>query len=417
MKQVIAMLIVITSSFLMQSAYAVDCSAVAAWSSNTTYFGGELVQYQNTRFKAAHWTSGNTPDSSNPWGPWREPTACTGSGSSGGSSSGGTSSGGSSSGGSSSGGSSSGGSSSGGCPQYVAGTSYSTGDVVQNGGSNYTCSVAGWCSSLNAASAYAPGTGSAWTSAWTAGGTCGGGSSSSGGSSGGTSSGGSSSGGSSGAGFEACTIDVSNVGATCSGNDPSTCDGTDIAQNYALWPDPYQCYVCGPGVTLLQGSRCELNGVNLVWNSTNEQCILNGQGYPMAASHSCSNGHYTDGITPAAYDALVSDWHRIATTIGTPVFQPNAGADAHVVNVTLENGQQVQAAMSMGHGTLDGKCGSTFLIKRGSQYVLLLQTDVRSWSLELSPGANTWLDESNVGGTCIIPDVRKIDASFVIGQF
>jgi hypothetical protein len=123
------------------------------------------------------------------------------------------------------------------------------------------------------------------------------------------------------------------------------------------------------------------------------------------------------GLTPAAYSALVSNWYQIATTKGRAVFQPNAGANAYVVRVTLEDGQQVDAAMSMGHGVLDGKCGATFLVKVGTQYVLLLQTDVRSWSLELSPGANTWLDGSNVGGTCIIPDVRKIDASFVTGQF
>ena len=49
--------------------------------------------------------------------------------------------------------------------------------------------------------------------------------------------------------------------------------------------------------------------------------------------------------------------------------------------------------------------------------VLLLQTDVRAWSLELSPGANTWLDPTNMGGTCIIPDVRRIDADFVLAQF
>ena len=121
-----------------------------------------------------------------------------------GSSSGGSSSGGSSSGGSSSGGSSSGGSG-GSCtsPQYSAGTSYSAGQIVQNGGNNYTCNVAGWCSS-SAAWAYAPGTGTAWASAWTLVGPCGssssGGSSSGGSSSGGSSSGGSSSGGSSGGG-------------------------------------------------------------------------------------------------------------------------------------------------------------------------------------------------------------------------
>jgi hypothetical protein len=217
--------------------------------------------------------------------------------------------------------------------------------------------------------------------------------------------------------FEPCTLDVSEVGASCSSTDPTTCDGADIAQNYFLWPDPYECYVCGDGVTLLKDSACDIQNVVLVWNAIDEQCILNGQGYPMSASHYCANGHYADGVTIDEYNALVSSWYEIASEFGTPIYQPNAGADAYVVDVTLEDGQEVQAAMSMGHGVLDGKCGATFLIKVESKYVLLLQTDVRAWSLELSPGANTWLDPSNMGGTCIIPEVRKIDPSFVIDQF
>ncbi len=216
--------------------------------------------------------------------------------------------------------------------------------------------------------------------------------------------------------FVPCVIDVSNVDPSC-GVTTNDCDGADIAHNYAKWPDPYECYICAPGVTLLKGSKCHTSGVQLVWDSLQHQCILNGQGYPMTASHTCASGFYASGVTVSNYTTLVSDWYQIAMTKGTPVYQPNAGADAYVVPLTLEDGQEIQAAMSMGHGVLDGKCGATFLVKVGSKYVLLLQTDVRSWSLELSPGANTWLDETNVGGTCIIPEVRKIDASFVINQF
>ena len=217
--------------------------------------------------------------------------------------------------------------------------------------------------------------------------------------------------------YQPCTIDVSKVGATCSGSDPTSCDGADIAQNYALWPDPYECYVCAPGVTLLKGSACETQGVELVWNATDEQCILNGQGYPIGNGHGCSSGHYASGVSPDEFNSLIDSWYTIAIEKGEKVFQPNAGADAYIVDLTLEGGEKIKAAMSMGHGVLDGKCGSTFLIKRGDRYVLVLQTDIRAWSLELSPGANTWLDPSNVGGTCIIPEVRKIDASFVVEQF
>ena len=53
-------------------------------------------------------------------------------------------------------------SSTGNCPSYAAGTSYQAGSVVTNAGGYYACTVAGWCSSGNAA--YEPGVGWAYTS-------------------------------------------------------------------------------------------------------------------------------------------------------------------------------------------------------------------------------------------------------------
>ena len=144
----------------------------------------------------------------------------------------------SSSGGSSSGGSSSGGSSGGGScgVQYSAGTSYSQGQVVSSGGSNYICDVAGWCS-LSAAWAYAPGIGTYWQSAWTSNGTCGGGASSSGGSS----SGGSSSGGGSCSGLATWnSSSVYNGGNQVQHNGVKYqakwwTQGVDPAQNSSQW--------------------------------------------------------------------------------------------------------------------------------------------------------------------------------------
>ncbi len=48
-------------------------------------------------------------------------------------------------------------------PAYVSGSSYATGDLVQNAGSEYKCTVGGWCT---VGGPYAPGTGWAWTNAW-----------------------------------------------------------------------------------------------------------------------------------------------------------------------------------------------------------------------------------------------------------
>ncbi|KLV08807.1 chitinase [Photobacterium aquae] len=58
-----------------------------------------------------------------------------------------------------------------GVPQYVAGTKYGVGDIVQNGNYKYECDVAGWCSS-DAAWAYEPNTGLYWSDAWTELGIC-----------------------------------------------------------------------------------------------------------------------------------------------------------------------------------------------------------------------------------------------------
>lgn len=59
-------------------------------------------------------------------------------------------------------------------PQYVAGTQYAQGDIVQNIGNKYQCDISGWCS-LDAAWAYEPGVGTAWQDAWTYVGECNGG--------------------------------------------------------------------------------------------------------------------------------------------------------------------------------------------------------------------------------------------------
>ncbi|MCG7570841.1 Ig-like domain-containing protein [Pseudoalteromonas sp. CNC9-20] len=53
-----------------------------------------------------------------------------------------------------------------GTPSYVAGTSYSQGDTVENVNHAYRCDVAGWCSS-SSAWAYEPGVGQHWQDAWT----------------------------------------------------------------------------------------------------------------------------------------------------------------------------------------------------------------------------------------------------------
>lgn len=50
-----------------------------AWSSSTTYKGGELVVYQNAEYKARYWINpGKIPNPSDPWDAWQFTQACSG---------------------------------------------------------------------------------------------------------------------------------------------------------------------------------------------------------------------------------------------------------------------------------------------------------------------------------------------------
>lgn len=163
-------------SGLSTSAMAIDCSNIPAWNATAQYGGGSQVKEQNNAYKANWWSQGHSPvNYSGQWQEWTLLGACDGAVSSSSKSSvvssvivSSSSRSSSSSSVSSLAPSSS--SSSvvvGNCasPQYVAGTNYAAGALAQNAGSEYRCTVAGWCGST-ASWAYAPGTGAHWQQAW-----------------------------------------------------------------------------------------------------------------------------------------------------------------------------------------------------------------------------------------------------------
>ncbi|MFV8782016.1 S8 family serine peptidase [Microbulbifer sp. SA54] len=170
---------------------------------------------------------------------------------------------------SSSGGSSGGGSCS--APQYVAGTSYRVGDEVQNQGNEYSCDVAGWCSS-SASWAYAPGTGQHWNTAWSHVRSCDGSSSSGGSSSGGSSSGGSSSGGSS-------------SGSSSSSGGSSSSSGGGSCPNLPVW---------AAGSVYTGGDQVQHNGVRYEanwWTQGDDPATNNGgagSGKPWTSLGACN---------------------------------------------------------------------------------------------------------------------------------
>ncbi len=171
MKNSIIALAAICVSGLSTSALAVNCSGVPAWNSATAYSSGTKVQEAGKAYNANWWSQGHSPASySGQWQEWTLLGACDGvtsSSSVASSSVAPSSSSVASSSTSSSSVATSSSVSAGNCtsPQYSAGTAYAAGQLVKNAGSEYRCTIAGWCSST-ADWAYAPGTGAHWQQAW-----------------------------------------------------------------------------------------------------------------------------------------------------------------------------------------------------------------------------------------------------------
>jgi chitinase len=154
------------------NAFAVNCANFPVWNSTAAYGGGTQVQEAGRAYKANWWSQGRSPVSnSGQWQEWTLLGNCDGGATSSRSSAVISSSIPSSSVPSSassrsavlSSSSATGGSCT--SPQYAAGTNYVAGQLTQNAGSEYRCTVAGWCAS-SAAWAYAPGTGAHWQQAW-----------------------------------------------------------------------------------------------------------------------------------------------------------------------------------------------------------------------------------------------------------
>lgn len=175
-KNLLLFIAALAASVFAGQALAVNCSGVQVWNSTAAYSTGALVQSAGKEYAANWWSQGADPAThSAQYQEWILKGTCDSASSTSSTissvKSSSTSSVVSSIKSSSSSLSSSSSISSiiaGICssPTYVAGTTYSAGQLVQNLGNEYRCDIAGWCSSPSAW-AYAPGTGSAWTSAWT----------------------------------------------------------------------------------------------------------------------------------------------------------------------------------------------------------------------------------------------------------
>lgn len=137
------------------------CAGLPTWNASSVYTQPQQVQHNSRRYSANYWTQGNDPAlTSGQYNYWLDLGACSESTSSTPSSVAVSSSSSSVVVSSSSSSAATGNCTS---PSFVNGASYAAGAVVQNAGSEYSCTVSGWCSQ---GGAYAPGTGWAWANAW-----------------------------------------------------------------------------------------------------------------------------------------------------------------------------------------------------------------------------------------------------------
>lgn len=153
----------LSSSSVASSISNNTCEGLGIWNPSIAYTAPTQVQHNGKRYQANYWTQNNNPASnSGQYSYWLDLGACVGGVAS---SSVASSILASSSSSVSSAVASSSSAATGNCssPAYVNGATYAAGALVQNGGSEYSCTVAGWCT---VGGPYAPGTGWAWTNAW-----------------------------------------------------------------------------------------------------------------------------------------------------------------------------------------------------------------------------------------------------------
>lgn len=148
-----------------------SCTA-PAWNASTIYVANNIVSHNGHQWRAKWWTQGEEPGTTGQWGVWEDQGPCSGGNTP-------TPSPTSTSipptntptpitptpGNTPTPTPTSGSGSCAGIPQYVAGTTYTTGQFVQNIDNKYRCEVGGWCSS-SGAWAYEPGVGMYWETAW-----------------------------------------------------------------------------------------------------------------------------------------------------------------------------------------------------------------------------------------------------------
>eukprot|EP00929_Paragymnodinium_shiwhaense_P011122 TRINITY_DN1164_c0_g1_i4.p1 TRINITY_DN1164_c0_g1~~TRINITY_DN1164_c0_g1_i4.p1 ORF type:complete len:254 (+),score=39.11 TRINITY_DN1164_c0_g1_i4:65-763(+) len=148
-------------------------------------------------------------------------------------------------------------------------------------------------------------------------------------------------------------------------------------------------------------TRCSSASESYVDDDSEATCILNsnGDGYDygnVQSSSACPYTQETANMTQADCVTQFDEWIALGAT-----------------TLTLSDGTEVMTGI--GHGVLDGVRGNCAKLTYNDKVAVVLQVDIRSWSLEITYDTLMYLtDNTDPGGNCFIPTVETVDCSMVL---
>ena len=153
--------------------------------------------------------------------------------------------------------------------------------------------------------------------------------------------------------------------------------------------------------------RCSSNNIDYTNTSETSSCIFN----------SNSSGYDYDKYTSTnvcIYDpCMINDKENkcILSTDECKTLVPkwlNKGPKIY-------NYKGKEVKLGIGHGILNNGRGQCAMLEYNNKYAIILQVDIRAWSLEITEETMNYLINTNdPGGKCFIPNVKQIDCNDVL---
>jgi len=212
---------------------------------------------------------------------------------------------------------------------------------------------------------------------------------------------------------------------TCSTSNLEACVsscGFDVVGVFPAFTNGFGVYIPQTGVTTPgqpSNEKCLTSDVSdttktyFPWTVEKQGCFFNG---PYWTQQACQSGVYSKiwRTQKDQYNSNLAIFHKYdyGTTSKTVTLKvSDIGIDPSLVG----GKETLEVAIGLGHGVFDGQCGDVALLRSRDvesadsqyQYVVNLQVDIRSWSMESS--ALLYLGQSGYkcyGGACCKTDAR-----------